>query len=255
MKPSDIAPARPSSTVVLVRDNDDGPEVFLVRRHKASSYGGAYVFPGGVIDPPDKLITDRCVDISPDAANQRLRLGEEGACYYSAAIRELFEESGVLLADHAMSAAELEKNRIELNAGKIRWDELVVGNKLTLKCSELRYFSHWITPDVYPKRYTTRFFLTAMPEDQYACHDNCELTGEVWISPAAALGAAADGELPLHFPTIKTIEQLAGLDSMSQILDWAADCERAGVEAIHPVMPSGTARGEPGVWRTPRELL
>lgn len=238
----------------MVRDGDDTPEIFLVRRHVKSSYGGAYVFPGGTVDPPDELIDPSCLDISVGDANRVLQLRDGGLCYYVAAIRELFEESGVLLAEHSIPGDELGDIRKQLNAGTLPWGQIVDQRRLRLGCRKLQYFSHWITPDIYPKRYTTRFFLAKMPSDQYACHDDLELTSAMWTTAANALGAAADGKLPLHFPTIKTIEQIAEFDSVTAILDWAGNCERDGVTAIHPVISPGSATPEPRIRRTTDDI-
>lgn len=238
----------------MVRDGDDAPEIFLVKRHANSSYGGAYVFPGGTVDPPDHQIDPACLDISIDDANRVLQLDDCGLSYYVAAIRELFEESGVLLAHHSIADSEIEDMRKKLNAGTLQWGQIVDECQLTLEGRKLRYFSHWITPDVYPKRFTTRFFLSEMPCDQHACHDEVELTGAMWITAANALGAAADGKLPLHFPTIKTIEQIAEFESVAAILDWAGICERDGVTAIHPVIPPGSATPEPRIRRTTSDV-
>lgn len=246
--------ARPSSTVVLVRVGEKAPEILLVRRHVESSYGGAYVFPGGVVDPADRAIGESCLDVSMADANRLLNVASDGLGFYVAAIRELFEESGVLLAKHALSEDELHDARCRLNSGALEWNRFVADTGLKLRCDALRYFGHWITPDVYPKRYTTRFFLTRMPDRQVACHDDGELTDALWTTAATALGAAEDGELSLHFPTIKTIEQLAAFKTVDEAVDWAGRCERDGVDAVHPVMPGGSSSARPRIRRTPGDI-
>ena len=101
---TEIAHARPSSTVVLVRDADAAPEVYLVQRHARSAFGNAHVFPGGIVDPSDADVHRYCSGIDADEADRKLAVG--GALdYYVAAIRELFEETGVLLAEHDIDDA------------------------------------------------------------------------------------------------------------------------------------------------------
>lgn len=249
MNAADIPVARPSSTVVLVRDLDGSPEICLVRRHEQATFGGAYVFPGGVVDASDHTLDRRFVDIGPGDADRILGVDGEGLGYYVAAVRELFEESGVLLAEHVVCDDDLAAARRALNSGTLDWNRFVAESGLRLNCSVLRYFSHWITPDVMPKRFTTRFFLTRMPDEQLACHDEGELTDAIWTTPANALRAAQAGELSLHFPTMKTIEQLAEFPDAGEVEAWARRCERAGVVAIHPVMPGGRTTAEPQIRR------
>ena len=143
---SDVAPARPSSTVVLVKDAEGGPEIFMVRRHEDSSFGAAYAFPGGVVNPGDSELHDFCRGLSADDANSRLGVESDGLDYYVAAIRELFEETGVLLADISSLDERIESIRDALNNGSLSWTDLVKRNEVTLYCDNLHYFSHWITP-------------------------------------------------------------------------------------------------------------
>ena len=117
-------------------------------------------------------------------ANQLLDLEDGGLDYYSAAIRELFEESGVLLAEHNLSAAALDAARAELNSGSLAWNRFVADDSLRLQYDRLHYFSFWITPVGEPKRYSARFFLAQVPKAQIASHDGGELTESCWL-PAA----------------------------------------------------------------------
>lgn len=249
MNETDIPVARPSSTVVLVRDGEEAPEFCLVRRHSKATFGGAYVFPGGVVDATDYTIDRQYVDISPDDADRILNLDGEGLAYYVAAVRELFEESGVLMATDVRCDSELEDARRALNSGALEWNRFVAGKRLKLACSALRYFSHWITPDVLPKRFSTRFFLARMPDEQEACHDSGELTDSIWTTADGALCSAKAGELSLHFPTMKTIEQLARFPTADDLVAWAARCEASGVVAIHSVLPGGSPEAQPEIRR------
>lgn len=241
---TDVAIARPSSTVVLARDADDGPEVFMVRRHAGSSFGSAFAFPGGVVDDTDCEVWHACTGVSPEQADRRLGI-PAALDYFVAAIRELFEEVGVLLADTSATADELESARVALNAGSLGWNEFVAQHGVRMHCDRLRYFSFWITPEVKTKRYSTRFFLAGMPPGQVAVHDDGELTDSRWVSAGDALEARKAGEMLLHFPTIHTLRHLAALDSVAGMLDWADDRAAGGIEAILPVIRERDGRRQP----------
>ena len=225
--------ARPSATVLLARESRGAPELLMMRRHEKSSFGGAYAFPGGVLETSDHGVSAHCRGISRDDA-ARLLDDDNGLDYYSAAIRELFEESGVLLADIGQGEIDLDVAREALNAGKLDWCEFVTANGVNLHCDELRYFSFWITPEALPKRYSTRFFLAAMPAGQEALHCGGELTESCWVTASAALRAEQEGTMSMHFPTIKTLESLASQQSLQALLDWADNCSRNGVPCIFP---------------------
>ena len=234
-KPSLSEPpaARPSSTVVLARQAAQVPELLLVRRHERSAFGGAYAFPGGVLEDADARVADHCTGITPAAADAML--GTAGAlAWFSAAVRELFEESGVLLATTGRRGLDLGAARDALNDGTLDWQAFVRDNALQLRCDALHYFSFWITPEALPRRFATRFFLAAMPEGQDATHCGGELTDSCWMSAQEALAAARDGSIRLHFPTLRTLEALARHGSLDELLGWAASCARAGVPCIFP---------------------
>jgi len=241
---TDIPVARPSSTVVLVREAPGTPELLMVRRHEKSSFGGAFAFPGGVLEDADSIVAAQCDGITPEQADALLGI-ENGLDYLSAAIRELFEESGVLLADFGASNVELDAVRDGLNRGDLDWGKFVIDTGVRLHCSELNYFSYWITPEALPKRYSTRFFLAAMPGDQNALHCGGELTDSCWISAGDALRSERDGSMLMHFPTIMTLESLALHDSLDSMLRWAASRAAEGVPCIFPEI--GKRDGEPRV--------
>ena len=230
---NEIREARPSSTVVLVRESANAPELLLMRRHQRSAFGGAHAFPGGVLEAADDRVVEHCAGITAAAADALLSV-EHGLAYFSAAIRELFEESGVLLASIGARSADLAAARKALNEGELDWRSFVVDNDVQLHCDALHYFSFWITPEALPRRFSTRFFLAAMPADQDAEHCGGELTDSCWLSAEDALGACRDGAISLHFPTIKTLEALAPLGSVDGLLEWAASRARAGVACIFP---------------------
>lgn len=233
---SDRAPARPSSTVVLARPGSAEPELFMVRRHEESAFGAAYAFPGGVVDPEDSEVHDWCKGISARMADHNLGVKNNGIDYYSAAIRELFEESGVLLADPDAVAEGCEAARDALNDGSDNWADFVERNELELRCDTLYYISHWVTPPSRAQRYSTRFFVAALPELQVASHCGGELTDSRWVTAHDMLAAGRAGEVVLHFPTIKTLESIARHKTFDELVDWASSCSDWGVTTMVPMI-------------------
>lgn len=205
----------------------------MMRRHEKSSFGGAFAFPGGVLDEADRLVAEYCDGVTRQQADTLLGI-EDGLDYFSGAIRELFEESGVLLADIGASDVDLDAARNGLNRGELDWSTFVMDNGVRLSCAALNYFSFWITPEALPKRYSTRFFLAAMPEGQNALHCGGELTESCWITAQGALVSERDGSMSMHFPTIKTLESLADHESTDELLRWAATRASEGVPCIFP---------------------
>lgn len=234
----------PSATVVLVREAPGSPEVLLVRRHARASFGATYVFPGGLLEPRDRETHRYCTGRSSAEAERVLGLDRDALDYYSAAIRELFEETGVLLARgpdgtaacDVSSDAALGRERVRLNAGEVSWSEVLERHGLCQTCDALHYFAHWITPVALEKRFTTRFFVAALPAGQCARHDGGELTDSRWMTAAAALDAARAGELELPPPTRATLDDLAGFESAAAVVDWARRREADGVAAWLPAI-------------------
>ncbi len=200
---NEVAPARLAATVLLLRDGADGLEVFMVVRNYAIDFAsGALVFPGGRVDEADTLL----------AAD-----GDADMVTRVAAIRETFEECGILLARPKgslalVSAARLdeisERHRARLNAGEITLADIVAAEDLELATDMLVPFAHWITPTGMPKRFDTHFFLAVAPEDQIGAHDGHESVDSVWISPAAALDGTAAGTYKMVFATHLNILKL-----------------------------------------------
>lgn len=227
----------PASTILLLRDNDEGRvEVFMEKRHMKSTFvGGAYVFPGGRVDATDHLSDEF---LQQPGALTRARLGtDDGAAYEVAALRECFEEAGVLLAytqhgDLLSFAEEAVEDRFrsardQLNAGDLGWRSLLQEQGLRLANDRLHYWSHWITPLGEPRRYDTRFFVTEAPTNQTATHDDWELTNSAWVEPGTALDKAMAREWFIIFPTLHTLKRLEELGTTQAALEWAAgDHER-----------------------------
>jgi len=233
MVSNDTAP-RPSSTVVLVRPSSGAPEVFMVKRHARASFGSKFAFPGGVLEASDARVLEHCQGISAEQANTLLALESGGLEYYSAAIRELFEESGVLLAEHDLSEQQLLAARAALNAGTLDWYHFARDNELILQCDRLHYFSFWITPAGAPKRYSARFFLARVPHAQAASHDGGELTESCWMTASDILAARKSKAMKLPYVTRKTLKRVAKLTDTTALLAWAAACAERGVVCDQP---------------------
>ena len=229
---------------MLVRAGTGEPELFMVRRHADSSFGAAYAFPGGVVDPEDKAVHAHCGGLTACEADARLGTSGEGLDYYSAAIRELFEETGVLLSDVDRVAEGPDAARDALNDGSDNWADFVKRNKLQLECGELHYFAHWITPPTQVRRYSTRFFIAALPNGQHASHCGGELTESCWATANETLKAGSDGRAKLHFPTIKSLESIARHKTYEALIEWAASRVEWGVIAMAPMMVERNGRKE-----------
>ena len=206
----------------------------MVKRHERSSFGSAFAFPGGVLEPADRDVHAHCKGLTDSDASKQLDLPSGGLDYFSAAVRELFEESGVLLGETTLSAPALDAARTALNEHTLGWGRFISDNGIWMPCDQLHYFSFWITPEGLPKRYSTRFFLTALPEGQTAAHCGGELTDSCWMSAAAVLDAYRDREMRVHYPTRKTLERVAEFDSTTALLQWSQQCAAKGVVCDQP---------------------
>jgi len=216
----------------MLRDGDSGLEVFMQRRHGRSGFmAGATVFPGGKVDPTDAAANTygrtarECADLLGSADV------DEARAFFVAAIRELHEEAGVLLAcdDRGQLptaelagrlADELENLRDGHRVDAGRHLALLVDAGLALSLDRLVPFAHWITPKIEPRRFDTRFFAALCPDDQVAGLDGNEMTHALWCRPAAALQAHHGGEeIVLPPPTLHTLERLQALgDTADQVL-------------------------------------
>lgn len=223
---------REAATVMLVRDDPD-LHVFMLRRNlNADWVGGAYVFPGGAVDPSDRdpAVLARCPCRGDVDASALLGLAQGGLGYWVAAVRETFEEAGVLLARGADGALvdpsdpRFAMARDALNARTATFPELLEDADLRLDVGALHVFSHWITPAGMPRRYDTWFFVAEAPDGHAYLHDDGETVASIWIRPADALAAADRGELEVIFPTRKNLEALARFGDTASLL---AALERA----------------------------
>jgi 8-oxo-dGTP pyrophosphatase MutT (NUDIX family) len=214
-----------SSSIVLVRDGADGLEVFMLERHLASDFaGGAYVFPGGKLDAADRRLPSARWD-GQDPAAWVAWLGVDDPAdalgLLVAAVRETFEEAGLLLGTRAgapVTASDLadpsfREARRRMNARDERWDWTgwLEAEDVVLDLGALALWSWWVTPDGLHRRYDTRFFVAVAPPDQVSAlaHDEVETTASRWTTPQAALDAQAAGEVTVIYPTRKNLEALA----------------------------------------------
>lgn len=251
---SDIDPTavkvRDAATIMLVRDGEAGMEVFMLRRNLNSDFvGGAYVFPGGAVDEADRHadLEAVCVGRSDDQASVLLGVDSGGLAYWVAAIRESFEEAGVLLAygpgDEIVSLANEEVaeryrlHRTAVDSGERRLIELCEIEDLRLAVDQIHYFGHWITPLGAPRRYDTRFFVAAAPPEQVPLHDDRETIANLWVRPADALARHERGELDLILPTMKNLEAIGRFDRSVDLL--AAAAAVAEVPTVLPRLVSG----------------
>ena len=225
---------RPAATLVLVRDAGSGMEVFMIRRTQSAVFmGGAHVFPGGGVDASDASaeLAAYCEGLNDAEASRLLGMERGGLAYWTAALRECFEEAGLLLAHDAdgdyadlndvQHVPVFERWRESIRAGKATLADLCREHHLRLAAGRLAYFSHWITQPGRPRRYDTRFFVAEAPPAQTASHDNSETVDNLWIRPAEALERHRRGEMQLVFPTIKTLESIAGFDKAAALMAYA----------------------------------
>jgi 8-oxo-dGTP pyrophosphatase MutT (NUDIX family) len=247
------APAAPTpaATLLLVRDGAQALEVFMVERHAGADFvPGAMVFPGGKLEPGDA---------EPGLA--RLCAGASGLSaqalgFRVAALREAFEECGVLLAREAGSQPLVGCERVEalarrwrepLQAGRATLAEMLAAEALELACDLPLPFAHWITPEGVHRRFDTHFFLVATPPEQAARHDGGETVSSLWIPPAEALAREAAGRITMIFPTLLNLRRLARSTSVAEAL---AAARAAKIVTVLPRIE----RGEHGmVLRIPED--
>jgi 8-oxo-dGTP pyrophosphatase MutT (NUDIX family) len=245
-----MSPAQPrqAATVLLLRDGvqDDGTvalEVYLLRRTRGMPFaGGMTAYPGGGVDDRDGDTQIGWVGPSPQqwaaAFGCDERLARELVC---AAVRETFEEAGVLLAGPMDGSADVvpdvsgddwEARRQSLLSREVSLAELLAGQGLAVRSDLLRPFAHWITPPVEPRRYDTKFFAAALPGGQEARHVSGEADEASWLTPHAALAEMTAGTRPMLPPTIHTLGQLAPFP------DVAAALTGSPPEPLHPISPT-----------------
>ncbi len=236
---------RDAATVMLIRDarDDDGTaiEVCMLRRNLNSEFvAGVYVFPGGSVDPDDRgpAAEELCRGRTDADASAVLGIASGGLAFWVAALRECFEEAGVLLAEPAGAEVEGHRGLLDtsdpavarrfalhrdaLNQGTTRLLDVCRKEGLRLAADAVHYVSHWITPELAPRRYDTRFFITAAPAGQIARHDDGETIATIWVRPAEALARQSRGEIELLPPTIANLTSIQGFRSTAEVMAWAS---------------------------------
>lgn len=263
MAPQTVPP-RLASAIMLLRDAASGQEqeqgqgqgkgieVFMVRRVIQSDFmPDVYVFPGGSVSADDRAAEQAeevCMPVAPAGADPEGRTAL-GSGVRAAAIRELFEEAGVLLAYRVGQMLAIGDEDISRFAGyrqafnerKGSLVEMAHAENLRLATDQLGYFAHWITPEGMPKRFDTHFFITTAPAEQQAAHDRLETSEGMWIAPAEALARSERGEFPLVFATIHQLHELAAFSTVAEAL---ASTTTQHVETRIPVLveESGVVR-------------
>jgi 8-oxo-dGTP pyrophosphatase MutT (NUDIX family) len=246
------APASPrdAATVMLLRQRGTGLEVYMLRRQRTMAFApGAYVFPGGSVDPrdadeqvawagPDDAEWGRIFDAPPSLARALV----------CAAVRETFEESGVLLAGESADSVvadttsnEWEADRQALLDRSMSLAELLARRGLVLRADLLRPWSRWITPVIEPRRFDTRFFAAALPAGQRTRDVGGEASEVAWVQPGDALAAGRRGEIRLFPPTAVTLSELADCGDLDTVL--------TGPRQVAPIIPAVQLR-EGAVWLT-----
>ncbi len=247
--------------MVVVRDAPLGIEVLLLRRaERGDLNSGAWVFPGGLVDAADRAALPWCRGLDAATANARLGLPTHAMDFWTAAVRECFEEAGLLFARErddaalvpdALRVARLQGWRGPLQRGEQSLAALCHEESLVLAVDELVYFSHWVTPPGRAKRFDTRFFVARAPLGQDSSHDREELVEQLWIAPAAALTRTEP--LKLMTPTAKTLEAISRFESVDALLAWAREPRTvpliqpqigSGRQGVRPVTPDEPAYAE-----------
>ncbi|MGN6334110.1 MAG: NUDIX hydrolase [Motilibacteraceae bacterium] len=243
----EVVEPKAAATVVLLRDGAAGPEAYLLRRVGSMAFAaGMHVFPGGGVDPRDG--EQRTPWAGPDPADWsgHFSAGPQLVrALVCAAVRETFEESGVVLAGpHAddvvadVSGEDWEADRLALLDREVSLSELLARRGLVLRADLLRPWAHWITPEFEPRRYDTRFLVAALPAGQRTRHVGGEADRVQWIRPADAVARFSAGELAMLPPTVVVLRELAAYASVAEVL--------AGADSrtITPVMPHADLRGD-----------
>lgn len=261
-------PATPldAATVILVRETPaETPfELLLMRRHAKQSFmGKAFVYPGGQLDPADcnPGLAAFTSGITVEDVKQRLNEpdlpNEKALGLLFAAVRETFEESGVLLAC-STSGKDVDFNdqkiqerfaeyRTLIHQQEMTLEDLAVKEGLFFKLNDLIPFAHWVTPEAERKRFDTRFFLARMPFGQEPVHDSMEMTETLWTTPEKAFSKHTAGEILLMPPTLKTLEEMACRSSVAELLSWASST------TIQTIMPQISSDGESIIIKFPHD--
>ena len=254
----ETVPIRPAATVMLIDDRLD-LQVYMLQRHANTVFaGGMWVFPGGAVDHQDdaSYYKDIATHRTDAEASELMALPTGGLAYYMAAIRETFEEAGILLALHAEDESPLvispedtprfNNYRDMLNAGEIELKTILENENLLADVGQMHYVARWITPLGSPRRFDARFFIARIPSNQIPQHDDSELVNSAWLTPREILERIDREEMVLMTVTERMIRSLALFESASQVIEAAAKNlpdQRARVDSKTGKI---TMPGEPG---------
>lgn len=253
--PASGVKVRPAASVLLARAAEAGaaPELFMLRRSAKSAFlPEVFVFPGGAVDEVDAEIARTRLLREAEAPNPQREPSDPA--FEAAALREAFEEAGILLAATAegtpagLDAERLRGGRAALHAGTTTFAELLAALNVLLDARRLWHFSHWITPPTESRRFDTHFYLALAPSGQAASSDEIETHAGLWISPAEALRRHGEGSFPLIFPTIAHLRRLAPYATLDALREFATtkpirtvEPEPIVGEQRHFTLPEGLA--------------
>ena len=237
-------PIRPAATVISARPSASQFEILMLKRTSAAVFaGGMYVFPGGKIDARDgdPALQPHLSPLSPKQRAQKNALGDQWQACWVAAIRETFEEAGILLAynldDQLVDTKNIDTQeyRSAIHAEKNSMIDLCRNESLSLALDQLHFFNRWVTPEGRPRRFDTRFFIAIAPAHQLHLHDGQETTDSLWISPRDALQRNAAGDFDMMRVTTKQLDTLNGYENIEALMEMAEN--RQTFEHHRPILP------------------
>ena len=224
----------PSTTVMLLRRAPGGFAVLMLERPQGAAFGGAWVFPGGLLDAQDfdPALYRRCLGISDARASRTLSLPRDGLAYWIAAMRETFEETGLLMAVNGCGRPVLAAPgmRGTLAGGRSHFAGMCRRGRWRLAAKRLHYVAHWITPRLAPRRFSTRFFVAAASPNGVAKADGREALRVEWFNPSEAL----ERNVPVAHPTRHFLRILAGMKDIEQALGWARGLDHRRIAVTRP---------------------
>ena len=239
-------PIRSAATVLILADKPDLQVLMLKRNARSIFVGDMWVYPGGAVDPEDATTeADAVVEgLTDTEASESLQVDQGGIAFWVAALRETFEEAGILLARNPgdeqlvdLSLPDLQRRfntyRAGVNSGDIDFVDMVRREGLVLDGPGVNYVSRWVTPLGPPRRYDTRFFVTAMPDGQQPLHDNDEAVHHQWIRPAEALALNEADEMLMMTPTVSMLDRLTRFENSAQAIAAATGNTENEDEMVH----------------------
>lgn len=236
---------RSAATVLILADRPDLQVLMLKRNARSVFVGDMWVFPGGAVDPGDAASeADAVVEgLSDQQASESIDIDNGGIAFWVAALRETFEEAGILLARESgrselvdllapENEARFENYRAGVNSGDVDFVEMIANENLMLDGTGVHYVSRWVTPLGPPRRYDTRFFVTAMPNGQEPLHDNDEAVHHEWIRPEEALLLNEKDEMLMMTPTVSMLGRLSRYQSAQEAIEAATGNSREQDELV-----------------------